>query len=141
VVALGIVLDGREQVDHQQVDALHDQVRRLLDEAAQLTRARLVPRRGDLDHGDNLTVSMPHRDPIGLPHRDPILGMPNQPGARRDSGHGQSGRRPVRFSTARRLAQGQDVRIGPRIDGSGKAKESAGSRMSFRVLQSLMTQL
>jgi hypothetical protein len=70
---LGIALAGREQIDDQQVHALRDQVRGLLNEGAQLVLARLVPRRDDLDHGDGLAIELTDRDSIRPADVDPIL--------------------------------------------------------------------
>jgi hypothetical protein len=47
---LGITFAGREQVDHQQVNALHDQVRGFLDEGSQLILTRLLTSAASSQH-------------------------------------------------------------------------------------------
>jgi hypothetical protein len=66
VYALGIVPDRREQVDHQQMNALLDQGRGFFDEGTQLAVATFVAGRNNLDDGDDLAVSMSNGDPICL---------------------------------------------------------------------------
>ena len=60
--ALRIALAWREQVDHQQVNALHDQFRDFSTNVRSCIAARLVAGRDDLDHGDDVSVPVPHSD-------------------------------------------------------------------------------
>jgi len=66
VDALGVALCRGEEVDHEKVDALMDQVRGLSHEGSKFGVASFVSGRNDLDDRDDSPVTMTDRDAIGL---------------------------------------------------------------------------
>ena len=122
VNAPGIAFARREEVDDQQMNALHDQIGRLLDKRSQLALTCLVARRDDLNHGDDLAIAMSDADPIGFACVDPVFGVSNELRARGYGGYGKPGARLFRFLVFGRQPQGENVGIGPRIDCSGSEK-------------------
>ena len=91
VYSLGIARAGREEVDHQDVNALGEEVMRLLNKRPDGVPTVLVPRRHDFDHRDNVAEQVVDGDPIGLGCVNLfVAGLTHETGLRGRFGHGDN---------------------------------------------------